>query len=79
MNLNMAIKVTSFFLACAGAYSILKQRYEVSCPMNSGGFHVTERAFFPVAVAVKFCGIVQRAARNLSKHCIYYETFVITF
>ena len=47
--------------------------------MNSGVFHVTERAFFPIAVTVKFRGTVHRAARNLSESCRYYETFVITF
>ena len=77
MNLNMVIKVTSFFWACAGAYNILKQRLEVSSPMNNGGFQVTERAFFPVAVTVTFSGTVHRAARNSS--CRYYKTFVITF
>ena len=35
--------------------------------MNSGGFQVTERAFFPVAVAVTFSGTVHRAAINLNK------------
>ena len=45
--------------------------------MNNGGFQVTERAFFPVAVTATFSGTVHRAARNLS--CGYYKTFVITF
>ena len=40
--------------------------------MNSGGFHVTERVFFPVAVTVTFSGTVHRAARNL-KLLRYFE------